>query len=213
MSALTKELPNGALFLPAKNRGSDSLLIALHGSGGSFRDFEGLEKYIGIADLNYLYLNGPIASYSNFSWYDSSRSRYAAYDFLEKAFASAEREGYPPEKTLLLGFSQGAALTVEFGVRYRKLLAGYIAISGRVEEVISIRNEGNREVIERGRWLITHGSRDYNLSLGVIKEQVALLQEMGMQIDFREYDKIHEIDPDRELVEIREWIMGRLMNE
>lgn len=210
MTELAKQLSNGGVWIPAKNRGSQWLLIALHGSRGSGKDFQGLEEIFQLPELNYLFVNGPINFYSSYSWYEDTSSRYQAYNYLTNTLDLCQQAGYPPEKIFLLGFSQGAALTFEFGVRYQKLLAGYIAISGRIEELSSLINEGNQEIIRQAKWLVTHGREDYNLSLDIIQEQVKQLRESGFQIDFHEYDKIHEMDATKELPEIRDWIHNQM---
>lgn len=202
--------PHGGVWIPAEKSGSDWLLVALHGSGGSAHDFDGLDKIFDIPEMNYLYLNGPIKSYSSFMWYDSSDSRHDAYRILDEAFQQCEEEGYPPERTFMLGFSQGAALTFEFGVRYPKLLAGYIAISGRIEELTAIEHEGLNEIIKNAHWLVTHGSDDYNLSIDIMKQQVDKLKQYGLHIDFQEFKKIHEMDASLELPYIRDWIIEKM---
>lgn len=206
MEKIVEGLPQGGVWIPAKNPDSPWLLVALHGSRGSGRDFMGLDTIFDISDLNYLFMNAPIPYYSSFMWYEGTATRYAAYDVLEQAFQGFQSLGFPPEKTFLLGFSQGAALTVEFGVRHRHLLAGYIAISGRIEELSSLRSEGDFSIIRKGRWLVTHGIRDYNLSIDIIRLQVEQMRAMGFHIDFQEYDKIHEMEAEQELRDISLWI-------
>ena len=110
----------------------------------------------------------------------------------------------------MVGFSQGAVLTFEFGARYRNLFAGYIALSGRVEDLPGLLNEGNPSIIRRGEWLVTHGTRDYNLSVDIIRQQVEQLRSAGFHIDYKEYDKIHEFDAREELPYLREWILQRM---
>lgn len=210
MGDLQKQLPQGGEWIPSQEPNSPWLLIALHGSGGSSNDFSGLDEVLGIPEMNYLYVNGPIPYYQSYTWYDSTPSRYAAYGVLEEILQDCQAAGFPPEKTFLLGFSQGAALTIEFGARYRELLAGYIAISGRVEELSSIGNEGNPRNIRNGEWLVTHGTEDYNLSFDVIRLQVEQMREMGFHVEFHEYEKIHEMEAENELADISEWIQEKM---
>ncbi|MCB1111740.1 MAG: serine esterase [Chlamydiales bacterium] len=208
--AIVSRLKNGGVWIPAQDADSDWLLITLHGSGGSGHDFDTLDAVLNIPKLNYLYLNGPIRSFSSYMWYDSSDSRHDAYAILEETLSLCDREGYPPERTFLLGFSQGAALTFEFGARYKHLLAGYIAISGRIEGLASLMNQANREIVKQGRWLVTHGTEDYNLSIDIMRQQVEQLRSIGFHIEFREYPKIHEMDAKEELQDVREWILEHM---
>lgn len=205
------KFPTGGMWIPARVKNSDWLLVALHGSNGSCRDFQGLEDIFNIPKLNYLYLNGPIRSYSNYRWYSSSESsRQNAYAILQLEFDYFARKGYLPKHTFILGFSQGAALAFEFGVRYKHLLAGYIAISGRIEDLPGLLNQGNPIIIRRGQWLVTHGTKDYNLSVDIIRKQTEQLRNAGFHIDYQEYEKKHEFEALCELPYIRSWILKRL---
>lgn len=201
-----QNFPNGGIFIPSRVAGSKWLLVALHGSNGSASNFEGIEEIFDIPELNYLFLNGPIPSFANFRWYSDPLTRRDCVPYLEKIFQTIEREGYPPEKTFLMGFSQGAALTFEFGAQYANLFCGYIALSGRIESLPALLNYANPLIVSRGRWLVTHGIRDFNLAVGVIRDQVEQLRQAGFKIEYREYDKIHEFDGEKELPEVREWI-------
>lgn len=54
----------------------------------------------------------------------------SALELLEKILAKLESEGIPPERTVLLGFSQGACLSTEFAARHPRRYAGVVALSG-----------------------------------------------------------------------------------
>lgn len=201
---------NGGLWIPAKEKGSNWLLVALHGSGGSCQDFSGLEDIFNIPNLNYLFLNGPIRDYAGFRWYSDLGPREGAYQAVHFALDLADKSGYPSHRTYLLGFSQGASLAIESGARYRNPLAGYIAISGRIENLPGLLSKVNPAVIQKGKWLVTHGVRDYNLSVEIIRGQVEEIRKAGFHVDYREYDKIHEFDAKDELPDIRNWIKSHM---
>ncbi len=205
-----KNLPHGGLWIPAKHNASDWLLVALHGSGGSCQDFSGLEDIFNISDLNYLYLNGPIKAYSGFRWYSDLGPRSDAYAVIQYALEHASKQGYPAKHTFLLGFSQGASLAIECGARYPRLLAGYIGISGRIENLPGLLSQSDAAIIHRGKWLITHGTKDYNLSIEIIRQQVEQMRQAGFHVDYREYEKIHEFDAKNELPDIRNWIISHM---
>ncbi len=207
------KFPRGGMWIPSEKPGSKWVLVALHGSGGSYNNFSGLESIFNIPELNYLYLNGPIAEYSNFRWYDTTaQSRQQAVMYLATVFETLKKEGYSLSQTFLLGFSQGAALTFEFGVHYQQLLAGYIAISGRIEDLPGLLNQANPLVIQGGKWLVTHGTGDYNLSVDVMRQQVQHLKNAGFRIEYQEYDKIHEFDAKKELPDVKKWVSEIIRN-
>jgi phospholipase/carboxylesterase len=201
------KIPNGGLWLPAEKKGSKWVLVALHGSGGSAANFKGLEEIFKLPEINYLYLNGPIREYTHFRWYvETAESRNHALNYLVSVIGYLIKEGYPPHRIFLLGFSQGAALTFEFGARCQTPLAGYIAMSGRIEDLPALIHQKNLVAAKRGRWLVTHGTKDFNLSVDIMRDQVEKLRRAGLRIEYREYPKIHEFDAVAELPDVRKWI-------
>lgn len=208
-----EQFKNGGVFIPSDLENSDWLLVALHGSGGSCSDFQGLESLFNIPEMNYLYLNGPIQTYTTYRWYtDDPSTRHDAYQYLNEAFTLIRQKGYTPDKCFLLGFSQGGALAFEFGVRYPHVLAGYISISGRIEGLPSLLNQGDPHVMKRGQWLATHGSQDTVLSSEISRDQIHLMQQSGMSITFQEYEKGHEFDAKNELPAVASWICSRMLS-
>jgi len=88
-------------------------------------------------------------------------------------------------------------LTFEFGARYHKVFAGYLAIYGYIYDAEKLLKEMNPKVKE-ARWLCTHGTSD-----GVL--QVEVLQKGGFDIDFKSYDKDHTL-VEEELNMIVDWM-------
>lgn len=202
-----KKIPHGGIWIPSSKKGSKWLVVALHGSGGSAANFQGLETIFNLPKMNFLYLNGPIREYSNYRWYtDAPESRQHALNYLASIFDLIIQSGYSPSQIFLIGFSQGAALTFEFGLRYTHLLAGYVAISGRIEDLPALLNQMQPQITTRGNWMVTHGTKDYNLSVDVMRNQVQVLQKAGLAINYREYPKTHEFDNQQELPDISRWI-------
>jgi phospholipase/carboxylesterase len=122
------------------------------------------------------------------------------------------REGYPAEKTSLLGFSQGCLMTLEFGARHSDRLAAYVGISGYSISPAELLKDLNPKV-NQGDWLITHGTKDEILPVEVTRSQIKILRDGGFKIDYREYPKTHTLDFERELPDIRNWIAGRTDGE
>jgi phospholipase/carboxylesterase len=204
-------LPLRYLWQPAR-RPSKDLMVVLHGRGDSAEGFEWLQTELDIDSLNFLLLHAPDPCYTGFSWYDLPpnqlpgilRSRHLLTQVLDEM----ERQAYPPERTFLLGFSQGCLMTLEFGSRYGRRLAGYIGISGYCYDPGEILREMNSETTHGG-WLVTHGTHDDVLPVETTRAQIQSLKAGGFEIDYREYRKAHSIDFERELPEIRDWLRSR----
>ena len=202
-----KNLPLNHIFIPSKMP-SKKLMIILHGRGDSANGFAFLPSYLNIDDMNYILCNAPYEYFGGYSWYDlpPNQLQGIAYSsgLLAETLDILFEEDFNAEESFLFGFSQGSLLTFEFGARYEKVLAGYIAVSGYIYDADNLLTEMNPEV-KTSRWLCTHGTFDDVLPYTTSKAQVETLQNGGFDITFKSYEKAHNVDED-ELKMIREWI-------
>jgi len=115
-------------------READAAVVMVHGRGASAESILTLADELGRPELAYV---APQAAGS--TWYPYSfmapierNEPYlsSALEVLEGLLAKLEAEGIPAERTVLLGFSQGACLTLEFAARHAKPYAGLVALSG-----------------------------------------------------------------------------------
>jgi phospholipase/carboxylesterase len=191
---------------------SNKLIIILHGRGDSAEGFRFFPEELNLSEFNYILLNAPMESYPGFSWYDFPPNQFAGISHSSKLLTHTLdllfEDRFSPSETFLFGFSQGSLLTFEFGSRYNKPLAGYLAISGYIYDVQKILEQMNPNV-NQNNWLCTHGFEDEVLSYSTSKEQVELLQEGGFNIDFRSYHKTHTILRE-EIADIRAWIKSKI---
>lgn len=205
-----KNLPLNNIFIPSKVA-SKKLMIILHGRGDSSRGFTFLPSYLNIDDMNYLLLNAPYHYYGGFSWYDLPPNQLEGIAYSSAVLAdildSLFEEEFNADESFLFGFSQGSLLTFEFGARYEKVLAGYIAVSGYIYDTTNLLQEMNPNV-NSSNWLCTHGTYDDVLPFSTSKSQVETLQNAGFEIEFKSYQKDHTIAED-ELQMIKEWIISR----
>jgi predicted esterase len=109
-------------------------LILVHGRGASAKDILGLAQELRFADLAYL---APEAAGS--TWYPYSflspidqnePGISSALGVLSRIVASLHEQGVHSQRIGLLGFSQGACLTLEFAARHADQYAGVFALSG-----------------------------------------------------------------------------------
>jgi len=204
-------LPLNHIFIPATVP-SKKLMIILHGRGDSSQGFTFLPNYLNIDEMNYLLLDAPYEYFGGCSWYDLAPnqldgiiySRGLLTDTLDVLF----EDDFNAEESFLFGFSQGSLLTFEFGARYEKALAGYLAISGYIYDANALLKEMNPKV-NTSNWLCTHGTYDDVLSYDISRSQIEILQDGGFDITFKSYEKAHNIDQE-ELNMIKSWIKKRL---
>ena len=200
-------LPLDSIFIPSQTN-STKLIIILHGRGDSAEGFRFFPQELELNDFNYLLLNAPIDSYPGFSWYDFPPNQLpgiqASSKLLTNTLDILFADKYKPEDTFLLGFSQGSLLTFEFGSRYEKALAGYLAISGYIYDSHKILKDMNPKV-NQNNWFCSHGFEDEVLPFSQTQKQVKILQDGDFNIDFSTYHKGHTmILP--EIKDIKAWI-------
>ena len=205
-----QNLPLDNIFIPSK-RPSKKIMIILHGRGDSSEGFTMLPELIGMDEMNYLLLDAPFEYFSGLSWYQLPPNQLPSIEYsskmLEETLDMLFAEEFNAQESFLFGFSQGALLTFEFGARYHKVLAGYIAISGYIYDVEKLLTEMRTEV-GLSHWLCTHGTLDNVLDFETSKAQVQTLIDGGFEVEFKAYEKDHSIDRE-ELVIISEWMKER----
>lgn len=200
-------------LIPAAEKQSRKLIVALHGLGDSMEGYRWLPQILGFSWLNCLLVNAPDEYYGGYSWYDFAaepgpgvaRSRQLLFSLLDR-----QREaGFPTEQTILFGFSQGCLMTIEVGLRYPHRLAGLIGISGYSNEPEKAVQELS-PVAREQKFLLTHGTEDPLIPLGPVRAQVALLKSSGLQIAWHEFTKEHTIEGTQELELIRSFVRTQL---
>ena len=109
-------------------------VILVHGRGGAAADMIGLAKELHTTGVAYL---APSAA--NHTWYPSSflapiqqnePGISSGLRVLAGLFHTLAAHGIPHGRVLILGFSQGACLSLEFAARHARRYAGVIGLSG-----------------------------------------------------------------------------------
>lgn len=193
-------------LIPAAIPGSKSLCIFLHGLGDSMNGFTWLPDALAFPWMNYLLVNAPDPYYGGFSWYDFAGDMHPGVrrscGLLTELLDQTRSRGFPTEETFLGGFSQGCLMTIEMGCRYPHLFAGLIGISGYVAHPEVLLTELS-PVAKQQRFLVTHGTTDPIVPFRATQQQIALLQQGGLNIQWQEFHKAHTIQGEAELAVIR----------
>ena len=109
-------------------------LVMAHGRGGSPEDMLGLADVLALPDLAYL---APAAAGG--SWWPASflaplsenePGLSSALAVLDGIIRHLETNGFAFDRTVLLGFSQGACLALEYAARSRRAFHAVIGLSG-----------------------------------------------------------------------------------
>ncbi len=113
---------------------ANAALVMLHGRGASARDILNLVEPLQLSGVAYLapeasggswYPNRFLAPLTtNEPWLSSSLRK------IEGLLEMLSAAHVPPERTILLGFSQGACLALEYAARYPRRYGGIVGLSG-----------------------------------------------------------------------------------
>jgi predicted esterase len=109
-------------------------MVMLHGRGATAESILTLVPALGIADFAYLAPQAggnswwPLSFLAPISQNEPGIS--SAMQAVEDVLAHVEAAGVPPDRTVLLGFSQGACLAAEFAARHARRYGGVASLSG-----------------------------------------------------------------------------------
>ena len=100
-------------------------------------------------------------------------------------------------------------MAVDLACRYPAAFASVVGVSGFVG-LMEDYPEKFSPVARNQKLLITHGTEDPLLPIDAARKEFEKLKGMGMQIDWREYDKVHTLDPYAEAEDIRRFLAKTL---
>jgi phospholipase/carboxylesterase len=190
------------------------LIICLHGRGADMRDLAGLAPAIDQHGYLYICPNAPVTisigpGYTGQAWYEpGGNPSPAAMEQALTALDGLVREVFTEYQVtagqaLLLGFSQGGAMTYRYGILRPDMFAGLAILSGalRHPEALLPHLPSTRDQ----RLFIAHGTHDPVLPVDLSHDAVAFLAAQGYQPLYREYPMGHEITLDV-LNDLTPWI-------
>ncbi|MDZ7704214.1 MAG: dienelactone hydrolase family protein [Trueperaceae bacterium] len=135
MSTTDLHRPNIVASTGADLQDATVAVVMIHGRGDSGRGILGLSQYL--PSLDSLAYVAPQATRN--TWYPYSFLQpmennepwlSSALETVGAVVKQVKDAGVPSEKTVLLGFSQGACLASEYAARHAKRYGGIVALSG-----------------------------------------------------------------------------------
>jgi phospholipase/carboxylesterase len=183
----------------------DGLLVLHHGRGTDENDLLGLADALDPERrLRVISARGPlqVPGWPGYHWYLVPRVGYpdrGSFEAARTALAELhdglwEESGIGPERTVLGGFSMGAAMSHAMGwSAERPAVAGVLALSGFVPTVSGWRPSFEDRTDTRA--FIAHGDRDPVIEIGFARAARDLLVAAGIDVTYRESEVTHTIDP------------------
>lgn len=193
------------------------LLLLLHGVGSNERDLLRLEPYF--PGFRIISVRAPLLlAPERFAWFqvafkpdpihdaaEAEASRQTLITFIDEL---TERYGVTYQEVVLLGFSQGAILSLSVALSAPERVAGVVAMSGRIlQEVraaLTLSPEHRNLPV-----LVTHGVHDGKLPLHHAQASKAVLESLSVALTYREYPVGHELS-EANLQDVGAWLEQRI---
>jgi phospholipase/carboxylesterase len=170
------------------------LLVVLHGWGANYQDFVPFAKVLNLPGFGYMFPNAPFDHFQvpgGKAWYalenqdftGLAESRELLIDWLTSLESST---GVPLEKTIMAGFSQGGAMTLDVGLTLP--LAAVCSFSGYLHY------EPQRQLNKTyPPTLIIHGRQDSVVPIQAAVKARDELTKIGVAVQYQEFEMAHEV--------------------
>ena len=192
-----------------------SLLLLLHGVGSHEGDLMSLAPHLDerffIVSARAPFTLAP----GSYAWYhvaftpagpviDPAEAEAAQDAVIRFAAEALEAYGLDPNGIYLLGFSQGAILSLSLALTRPDLLAGVVAISGRTLPQ-SVPTSDPPPGTEGLPVFIAHGTQDAVLPIQYARQTHDIFSRLPVSLTYREYPTGHRISAAL-LAEASEWL-------
>jgi phospholipase/carboxylesterase len=186
-------------------------VIWLHGLGADGHDFAPIVPELRLptslavrfvfphATIQPVTINGGMAMRS---WYDIltpnlvKREDEAGIRVSEQAIqaliARENARGVPTSRIVLAGFSQGCAMTLHTGIRFKEKLAGLMGLSGYLP-LIDMAAQERQAANAATPIFLAHGTHDPVVTLERAEVSRAKLVELGYSVQWHTYPMPHSV--------------------
>ena len=174
-------------------------VVLIHGRGADMNDLADLAAMFDVSGgARFIFPNAPKAfePYPGMSfgwtWFDGWPPEPGSVDESRKtllAFTDDLLAKHPTSKLILGGFSQGAMMALDAGLRTERELAGIVAMSGGLyEQQLPDLAARNHVPV-----LIGHGSVDDVVPVTYARRARRVLEDAGFDVEYHEYPMGHQI--------------------
>jgi phospholipase/carboxylesterase len=187
-----------AITIPPKSgKPPTGIIVMLHGWGANCQDLAPLAPMLNFPDFLFLFADAPFPHPQvpgGRMWYDLNSPDYQklpeSQDILTAWLRSLEGStGIPLSRTLLSGFSQGGAMTLDVGLQLP--LAGLVSMSGYLH--CEPQPQGDRFAPT----LIMHGTDDPIVPVSAAYQVREVFQALGVPVQYQEFPMGHSIVPEQ----------------
>ena len=197
-------------------------VIMLHGYGSNSDDLFGLRSHIP-AGYHVYSLQAPVAMENGaYGWYklDFGKERDLRYDYAEAEKARkfvvefindvSSKQNVDKNRIILLGFSQGAILSLDIAAVDPEVPWGVVALSGGM--MTESKKAPGTDKLKDKRFFIGHCTSDEVVPFGLAAEAHTFLASKGAKVHLKQYEGGHFI-PAEELQDIDSWLTEMLLTK
>jgi phospholipase/carboxylesterase len=200
-------------------------LIVLHGLGADGNDFVPIAQELDLSAVGgarFIFPHAPMrpvtlnGGYVMRAWYDiaagapQSRQEDEAglresQALIEALIAQERQRGVPAARIVLMGFSQGCAMTLLTGLRHTERLAGLVGLSGYLPlaaKTAAERSTANADV----PIFLAHGRDDPMIAIDRALTSRDALLALGCSVEWHDYAMPHSVCMD-EIDDLNRWLL------
>lgn len=202
-------------------------VIVLHGLGADGTDFVPIAQELKldpIGEVRFVFPHAPVmpvtinGGMSMRAWYDvlgtdlarreDERGLRASQARVEALIDRERERGIDASRIVLMGFSQGCAMTLMTGLRYGQRLAGLVGLSGYLPLAAitgTERHAANQDV----PIFLAHGSADQVIPIARATASRDALKALGHEVQWHEYPMPHSVSAE-EIADLNRWLLKTL---
>ncbi|MEW5510857.1 alpha/beta hydrolase [Pseudomonas antarctica] len=219
-ATLHTDLPLSYLEQTQSDARNQPLVIFLHGFGSNEEDLFGIKDALP-STWTYLSARAPMpVDPQGYRWFtktpgdgdyngetaDLQRSAALIEDFAGKATAKYHTHS---DRVFLVGFSQGAIMSYEVGLRKPALVRGIAALSGSVLPVLKAELKPS-ESLGKLAIFIGHGTLDQALPYASATQANEVLVGLGLTPEFHGYPGMPHTVSETEVQDLKAWLENSL---
>jgi predicted esterase len=168
-------------------------LLLVHGRGGSAQDMLELAREFRTRDVTILAPEAAGQTWYPYSFLAPIEQNEpwltSGLRVLARLLQALVDEGVPRERVVLLGFSQGACLALEFAARNARRYAGVAGLSGGlVGPLGAVRDDAG--AMEGTPVFLGCSDRDPHIPVERVRETAEVFRALGSNVDLRIYPKM-----------------------
>ncbi|MDL2339358.1 MAG: dienelactone hydrolase family protein [Pseudomonadota bacterium] len=202
-------------------------VIVLHGLGADGNDFVPIAEELkldAVGPLRFIFPHAPVrpvtinGGMAMRAWYDLLQAdlvrredeaglRASRLD-IEALIARERERGVPASRIVLMGFSQGCAMTLMTGLRHGERLAGLVGLSGYLPLADTTAAERAAASVALPIFL-AHGRGDTVIPLARATASRDALQALGCVVEWHEYAMAHSVCA-QEVADLNRWLLNVL---